>query len=101
MPTLYVVSDYKNRELSYKGDSLIEVDDELADYLMRDAPENFAIHNDYSQPSKALDEPPKNKMIGAPDYKKMTVQELKDELASRGLKIGGNKAQLVKRLENA
>mmetsp|Transcript_10090 Transcript_10090/g.18163 ORF Transcript_10090/g.18163 Transcript_10090/m.18163 type:complete len:782 (-) Transcript_10090:237-2582(-) len=33
------------------------------------------------------------------DYSKMTVAQLKDELRSKGLKVGGKKAELVERLE--
>lgn len=43
--------------------------------------------------------------IGEPepsaDFSKMTVAELKDECRSRGLKVGGRKAELIERLENS
>lgn len=94
---LYVLSDYKNRELSYQTGDVIEVDFDTAEFLMRDAPGCFS----YEPPLKAMEAPPKDKMIGAPDYKKMTVPELKDELKVKGLPVGGNKSELIERLENA
>ena len=43
--------------------------------------------------------------IGEPepsaDFSKMTVTQLKDECRSRGLKVGGKKAELIERLENS
>ncbi|KAL9187944.1 hypothetical protein ACHAXT_006322 [Thalassiosira profunda] len=35
------------------------------------------------------------------DYSKMTVAQLKDELRSKGLKVGGKKAELIERLESS
>ena len=40
-------------------------------------------------------------VMAVPDYNKLKVQELKDELAKRGLAIDGLKAMLVERLEAA
>ena len=40
-------------------------------------------------------------VVTAKDYSKMTVIELKDELRSRGLKLGGKKADLIDRLQSS
>ena len=37
---------------------------------------------------------------GAPDYEAMTVAQLQDELAARGLPTSGLKAELVQRLQD-
>eukprot|EP01112_Ceratiomyxa_fruticulosa_P010102 TRINITY_DN2661_c0_g1_i1.p1 TRINITY_DN2661_c0_g1~~TRINITY_DN2661_c0_g1_i1.p1 ORF type:complete len:295 (-),score=31.69 TRINITY_DN2661_c0_g1_i1:5-889(-) len=38
-------------------------------------------------------------MSASPDYESMKIPELKEILRSRGLKVGGNKAELIDRLE--
>lgn len=40
---LKVKTDYTCRALSYRGGTTIEVDPDLASFLLRDAPENFDI----------------------------------------------------------
>ncbi len=51
-------------------------------------------------------EPPHKKskssssLTARPDYSRMKVVELRDELKKRGLKCSGNKPDLIERLEN-
>ena len=66
---LYVLSDYKNRQLSYSAGDEIEVDPEVASYLFADAPGCFS---EVPHP-KAMDEPPKDKAVKrAPRKKRVT-----------------------------
>ena len=95
---LYVLSDYNNREYRYKKGEEIEVDVFLAGYLFADSPASFS----KTPPGeKGFDAPPQDKMIGAPDYSKMSVPELKAALKAKDLRVGGTKPELVERLENA
>ena len=56
------------RNLHYKRGEVFEADDNLYLFLMADAPGVFAV---YAEPeSKAMTEPPANKMMSAPKAKK-------------------------------
>jgi hypothetical protein len=66
MMKLYVLNDYKNRQLSYQAGDEIEVDPDVAAYLVADAPGSFA----YEPPIKGLDEPPKDKAVKRAPRKK-------------------------------
>jgi len=92
MTKLLVISEYINRMERYQKGDEIEVDPLHAEFLMNDAPGCFKV--------KGLEAPPAHKAILTPDYKKMTVPQLKIELAARGLPQVGKKAELVKRLED-
>ena len=92
MVKLLVVSDYINRMEKYKKGDEIEVDPLHAEFLKNDAPGCFV--------EKGLEAPPAHKAILTPDFKKMTVPQLKNELDARGLPQVGKKAELVKRLED-
>jgi hypothetical protein len=35
------------------------------------------------------------------DYKNMSITQLKDELWSKGLRVGGKKAELIERLQSS
>jgi hypothetical protein len=96
---LYVLSDYRNRELSFQAGSVIEnADPRLVEYLLADSPESFS----KTPPgAKGLDAPPQDKMIGDAEYSKMTMPMLKSLLKAKGLPVGGKKPELVERLENA
>ena len=65
---LYVLSDYKNRQLSYTAGDEIEVDPEVANYLIADSPGSFS----YEPPKaeKAVDEPPADKQVKRAPRKK-------------------------------
>ena len=92
---LYVLSNYVNRDLKFQqGDVIDNATPELVKFLLNDAPGCFS-------KTKELTEPPKNKMVGAPDYSKATVVILRNELRSRGLPVVGTKPELIERLENA
>lgn len=65
MIKLKVLSDYqsrfKDKKIGFGVGDIIEVSDDLADFLSRDAPENF---------EKAPDRPAKDKQISKPKKKK-------------------------------
>lgn len=65
---LYVLNDYKNRQLSYSAGDEIEVDPEMASYLFADAPGCFS--EEPPVVGKALDAPPKNKQVRRAPRKK-------------------------------
>ena len=65
---LYVLSDYRNRQLSYSAGQEIEVDPEMASYLFADAPGCFS--DEPPVVEKALDEPPTNKQVRRAPRKK-------------------------------
>jgi hypothetical protein len=92
-----VLSEYHNRNQNYAKDQILDVAPSIAEFLQNDAPGCFEVLGDHS---KALDAPPLNKMVGSPDFKKMTVAELKDELRGRNLPVRGSKKQLIARLED-
>lgn len=63
MKTLLVKSTYVNRDMRFHPGT-IEVDDELAAFLMRDAPGVFAEPKAPAEEStKAFDAPPVDKMV--------------------------------------
>lgn len=68
---LYCKAEYHNgpHGLHFTGPSWIEVDDWKAEFLLHDAPENFAREGP-SELSKALDAPPQDKQVKAPPRKK-------------------------------
>ena len=71
---LYVLSNYKNRELSFsEGDVINDASPELVDYLMADAPGCFSKQK---PKAKAPDAPVKDKAVSrAPAKKKITKDE--------------------------
>ena len=68
---LYCKSAYHNGPagLHFNAPGIIEIDDWKAEFLLRDAPENFSRELP-SEESKALDEPPLDRAIKAPRKKK-------------------------------
>ena len=65
---LYVLSDYKNRELSYQAGAEIEVEPDLATYLFADAPGCFSEEPPVVE--KEIEEPPKDKAVKRAPRKK-------------------------------
>ena len=100
MIRLQVLSSYANQTVSYSAGEVIEVDENLGEFLLKDSKESFRLL-DAVMSEKSLDAPPAHKAIlTAPAYKKMTAPQLRKELALRGLPQTGKKAELVKRLED-
>ena len=98
------ITGYKGR---YKGvqplgfgvGQEIEVEDDLAEYLLADSPESFKFPKGFGS-GKAPSAPPVDKQIAEPLEKK-EVSELKELLREKGLKVGGRKKALIKRLREA
>ena len=88
------LSRFKDQPIAFAAGFEGEVTAEIADFLGRDSPGSFEFG------SKAPDAPSKDKMISKPIAKK-SVSELKELLREKDLPIGGNKAALVARLEEA
>ena len=70
---LYVLNDYKNRQLSYSAGQEIEVDPEMASFLLADAPGCFSDEPPVIE--KALDEPPKDKAVKRAPRKKRVAKD--------------------------
>jgi len=68
---LYVKAEYhcSPMGLHFAAPGVVEVDDWKAEFLLRDAPENFSRELP-AEESKALDEPPQDKAVKAPLRKK-------------------------------
>lgn len=61
---------YHNGALHF-GEGVIEVDESIAQFLLRDAPENFELVSESAPPeTKSLDEPPMDKQIKSAPRKK-------------------------------
>lgn len=56
-----------NHNLHYKRGEVFVADDELLRFLMADSPGCFAV---YTEPTKAVDAPPVDKMLRKPKAKK-------------------------------
>ena len=70
---LYCKSAYHNGPagLHFSAPGVIEIDDPKAEFLLRDAPENFSRELPTAeQESKALDDPPEDRAVKAPRVKK-------------------------------
>ena len=69
---LYCKSAYHNGPagLHFSAPGVIEIDDPKAEFLLRDAPENFSRELPAEDELKALDEPPRDKAVKAPQKKK-------------------------------
>lgn len=72
MAKLKVLQPYRNQALNLLPGSIIDVSDELAQWLMKDSPECFEY---YIKAPKAADipNPPSDKMMRAPVRKKTGV----------------------------
>jgi hypothetical protein len=88
------VSRFKDQPLAFAAGFDGEVTEEVAEFLGRDAPDNFVIGK------KAPAAPAADKMIGDPLEKK-SVGELKEMLKKLELPVGGRKAALIARLKEA
>lgn len=65
---LKVHSDYAMRELHYTRGEVIDVSDDLARWLLADAPDCFEVYSEL--PAKAVSAPPVDKMMRSPKVKK-------------------------------
>lgn len=90
-------SRFKDKPLSFAAGFEGEITEDIAEFLSRDAPENFIFPKGSR---KAPSAPPKDKQIAEPLEKK-EVSELKELLREKGLKVGGRKKALIKRLREA
>ena len=68
---LYCLSDYSNPPSNlFFPAGWIEVDEKIAEVLFRDAPDNFSLSGPAPKADKALDGPPRDKMLKEPKRKK-------------------------------
>lgn len=95
----HYASRFKDKPLSFAAGFEGEVTEDIAEFLGRDAPENFTFPKGFGS-RKALDAPPADKQIAEPLEKK-SVGELKAMLKEKKLPVGGRKKALIKRLREA
>lgn len=90
--------DFDIEELGRQARAAVEMfqtgadgfDEEPTEEMLAELESEMAINGEFlEEPKPSL------------DLSKMTVAQLKDECRSRGLKVGGKKAELIERLENA
>ena len=98
-------SRFKDKPLSFAAGFEGEVTEDIAEFLSRDAPENFDRPTGFSS-GKAPSAPPEDKMIDGKEatrkvLEKASVGELKELLKSQGLPVGGRKKALIARLMGA
>ena len=92
-------SRFKDKPLSFAAGFEGEVTEDVAEFLARDAPENFTFPKGFGS-GKALDAPPADKQIAEPLEKK-SVGDLKELLRKKKLPVGGRKKALIARLMGA
>eukprot|EP00980_Cylindrotheca_fusiformis_P000851 scaffold221_cov120-Cylindrotheca_fusiformis.AAC.12 len=99
------LDEYDEKEEDDEESDDLETEDLFADLDL----ETLAAEARAAVDAQPLDEPSDDvlqeledelNLGAAKDYSSMTVIQLKDELRSRGMKVSGNKSELIKRLES-
>ena len=94
------ISRFKDNPIAFAADFEGEVTSDIAEFLSRDAPENFDFPEGFAVEEKSPDSPEVDKMVGEPLEKK-SIKELKAMLKEKGLPVGGRKKILIDRLTGA
>lgn len=81
MVRLRVKNDYICRDLAYKAGAVIDVDDDLAAFLLVDSPGTF---EEVQSVSKEVAEPPQDKAVKSPPRSKATRRRRKSNAKNDG-----------------